>query len=184
MEFVKDAAELRERMALPEQRALLDYWLELRGRARMPARRDILPERIPRWLLPHLGLIDVLPEGCFRYRLIGTAMVAFYGRDYTGLLVEQGKARDYAAALNGLYALCARERAPVHAASRLLYRMGETRLMHRLLLPLSADGERVDMLLFSTMPAHALREAESLRAPHGDEAVAIDPRFEPAVAAA
>lgn len=68
---------------------LLDYWDRCRNGRPMPARADINPAEIPA-LLPYLGLLDVLPTAPrFRHRLIGTAVVAYFGRDATGLFVDE-----------------------------------------------------------------------------------------------
>lgn len=144
---------LRVSIRPPQQKVLLDYWLRIRGDRRMPARADIRPEDIDPRTLPHVGLIDVLDGGeRFRYRLVGTAMNALYGCNYTGQFVDAAKAPGYASALIEEYRRCAR-----HATIRAFdavqcYAGGHRRRVHRLLLPLSSDGAGVDMILFSTVP--------------------------------
>lgn len=176
----------RAAVPLARHREVLDYWLGIRGDRRLPGRQDIRPEEIARPLLSHLGLVDVLPDGRFRFRLIGTALVRFYGRDYTGRIVEDAKAAGYADVLNRLYRLCAERRAVVYSETRSCYRQGFARLMHRLLLPLARDGEAVDMILFSTVPGPVVsgRDLDVLRQAGGDDILAIDPNFHPLVAAA
>jgi hypothetical protein len=73
----------------------LDYWDSKRAGRRMPARRDIEPTEILD-LLPYVVLIDVEREPLdFRYRLVGTAVAARFGHDYTGAhfsaLPQQGR---------------------------------------------------------------------------------------------
>lgn len=181
-----DPAALRPHIVAPELRELLDYWLRIRGGRRLPGRQDVRPEEIPRRLLAHTGLIDVLPGRRFRYRLIGTAMVEFYGRDYTGLVIEEAKSAGYASVLNELYRLCAEAPAVVYSEARSSYRQGAARLMQRLLAPLSRDGEAADMILFSTIPclAPGASERGDLLRLSGDDVVAIERDFEPYVAAA
>lgn len=64
------------------------YWLAKRGNRAMPCHDDILPFEIPR-LLPHLILLERTNEGRFRYRLMGTAVVAAHGFDGTHKLIDE-----------------------------------------------------------------------------------------------
>lgn len=65
---------------------IVDYWQDATGARSMPSRRDIDPLAMPKHLLPHLELIDVIaaPERRFRWRLIGTHVTAAVGQDCTG----------------------------------------------------------------------------------------------------
>lgn len=71
----------------PEVQELHALWQGMRGGRSMPARRDFDPAEA-RSLLPHLMLIDVLPDAPrrrrFRVRLHGTAQVEYQGVDWTG----------------------------------------------------------------------------------------------------
>jgi len=49
----------------------LDYWRRQSDGKAMARRADIDPTDIPK-LLPHVMLVEVLPSGRYRYRLIGT----------------------------------------------------------------------------------------------------------------
>jgi len=82
----------REVVAFPEReeiappvRPLHEYWQETCGGA-LPVPKDkIDPLALPPYLLAHVLLVDVLfdpPD--FRYRLIGTEITRFIGRDSTG----------------------------------------------------------------------------------------------------
>ena len=75
---------------LPRFAELLAYWQRKRGTRHMPRRSDIDP---PVELVRHadsLVLIDVLADAQdFRYRLIGTQVVAGHGRDSTGMTARQ-----------------------------------------------------------------------------------------------
>ena len=53
--------------------AVFDYWRGKSTGLRLPRRRDIDPVDIPK-LLPILMVVEVLPSGRYRYRLIGTEM--------------------------------------------------------------------------------------------------------------
>lgn len=88
----------RAQLIVPEQRQLYDYWLEKAAGRIMPDRQDIRPADIPR-LLPHLSLIEVLPDDSrCRIRLAGTRLRDVYDREITGLYIddlEWGDKRDY-----------------------------------------------------------------------------------------
>jgi hypothetical protein len=56
----------------------------VRGSRSRPERADIDPADIPRLVLPHVVMLDVVAENDFRYRLIGTGITKALGRDLTG----------------------------------------------------------------------------------------------------
>lgn len=134
----------------PALRALFDYWSGRCGGACLPARRDIDPLDIPE-LLPHLMLIDVdsaqAPAPDLRFRLVGTALVRHFGRDTTGLPVEEAyMGRDWEKILSDYRYVISRRR-PCLRHNLGIGRDRKTFDYQRLLLPLAADGESVDMIL-------------------------------------
>lgn len=68
-------------------RDLLTYWRAKRIDGRPPSRADIDPPVEAPDLLPHLMLIDVVPEG-FRLRLVGSELVRRAGVDNTGKTLD------------------------------------------------------------------------------------------------
>lgn len=54
----------------------------------MPSRRDLDPVVEIPTLLPNLQLIEIVGNR-FRFRLIGTELAYAFGRDYTGLFVDE-----------------------------------------------------------------------------------------------
>ena len=124
----------------------LAYWQSKRRGRSVPARSDIDPVEIPA-LLPNIQLIEVVSDGSFRYRLVGTALVDAFGRDYTGGYV--GKLIDTRRAetlIEHHQRVCA-ERKPVFARSRYLTTKDIDLVANRLYLPLSEDGLDVNMIL-------------------------------------
>lgn len=116
----------------------------------MPARADFDPvEMVP--LLPHLFLVDVAEAGDlrrFRYRLIGTAIVTLLGRDSTGKWADDALHGDNAPGIQGLFSLASETRAPVVVKGHLFFISERSwTFVEGLLLPLSANGADVDMLL-------------------------------------
>ncbi len=141
----------------PKIRALLSYWQsKLHGRA-IPARRDIAPYEIPE-LLPHLFLVDVPETGPMVYRLSGTAVVALMGHDVTGRTIGEGMLPEHRDEAIGRYASIAAGARPNFHRRRLKEHTNDFAEVDRLVLPLSEDGVRVNMLLGMT-----IRRAEVAR---------------------
>lgn len=136
----------------PSLQPLLAYWKSRSGDERLPARADIDPLDIPR-LLPFLYLVDVEPQGGgatpyrFRYRLVGTGIVERNGGDPTGHYLEEFENRPFHATILEDYARCASEKRPVAAARRFMDAAGRHWPYQRLVLPLSDNGQDVNMLL-------------------------------------
>jgi len=155
---------MHDTATLPVQatgRAMLEelhrYWDSRRFGRLWPLRRDIDPMAIPR-LLPNVFLADVMPDGRFRYRVFGTALVGLRGgmkpSDPTGKWFDE---------IETVY-----DRDSVQASIRswldaptALYRRESIRLpawpmvsvvVHELRLPLTSDGTRVDMMLSALYP--------------------------------
>lgn len=131
----------------PDLQTLFAYWNALRRGRLMPSRADFDPVRVPK-LLPHIILYNVAPAGGYTVRLVGEAVEAFIGRNTTGsragtLLNDRG----LAAMTEILDAVC-RERAPRFRRGK-IYWVSEKnhRAFEACFLPLSADGETVNIIL-------------------------------------
>jgi hypothetical protein len=128
---------------------LFRHWDAKREDRTMPARRDIDPCEMPVAVLPHVAIIDQV-DGRFRYRLVGTGVARDLGSDLTGGWVgSYTSSPAYAVAVLAVY-----ER--VFASAHPLFTTGEHRTasgtIHsnsRLILPLSNDGENVNMVIFT-----------------------------------
>lgn len=127
---------------------LFRYWEQQRAGRAMPKRSDLDPAGL-RTLLPYLTLIDH-PDGQFRYRLVGTIVAQDLGRDLTGSFVgSYVSPPEYAAALMAIYERVFATACPVFTTGE--YRSA-SRAIHtssRLILPLSDDGESVNMVVFT-----------------------------------
>jgi hypothetical protein len=126
---------------------LYRYWLSKKGRRTAPARAEIWPEEMRRFL-PHLFLVDVIGEPPrFRFRLVGTKVVEACGEDHTGDFIDDARLEARAGERIAEYRIAAAERHPMVRSWDLPTK--DERHLHceRLILPLSADGDRVDMLL-------------------------------------
>ena len=148
MKPVEATPELREFLRKPENAAFLEfyeYWLGKGAGKGMAARADIDPMDIPA-LLANVFLIDVVPgkPRRFRFRLVGTRITELEGEMTNRFLDEfvpgaagTAMARHYEETIQG------------HIYVRhetLHWRKREYVNYDVLLLPLSSDGQSVDML--------------------------------------
>jgi hypothetical protein len=124
------------------------YWEAKRGERKMPARRDLRPEEM-REFLGYLVLVDVEPSTPprFRFRLVGSEIVGAYGRDLTGLYVEDATPISYRNLLMRHYSRAAEVARPILHRVRFMEWTGKTHELIRLILPLSDDNQTVNMLL-------------------------------------
>jgi hypothetical protein len=125
-----------------------DYWCgKTAGRA-MPRRADIDPTEIPK-LLPDVMLVDVLPQGRYRYRLIGTENTQAHGINATGRYVDEVlPGREYKEHVIALYDECVRARRALYSECLFMSRGRRAPERHTkvLFMPLSEDGEAVNMV--------------------------------------
>ncbi|MBX7248653.1 MAG: PAS domain-containing protein [Caulobacteraceae bacterium] len=143
------------------------YWAGLRRGGRLPARADIDPNRFKRHL-PTISLIDVRPNPTrFRVRLAGTGLYGLYGRETTGLELEQVyRSAEDAAYWQGELEKVVADRRPNFGLRSLDAKEAGGLKVLWLRLPLAGDGENVDMLLGYDalvgdlkMPASGIRAA-------------------------
>jgi hypothetical protein len=144
LSYVVDPADLA-----PELHEVKDYWVAKRGNRKLPRRADIDPLEL-RQHLPFISLVEVLDDAKdFRFRLLGTEITDVLQRDNTGKTVREVYATAEPDILNWMievYALATTRACPV-------LRRGTLRVVHKefiafesLHMPLSDDGEHVNML--------------------------------------
>ena len=114
----------------------------------MPRRGDIDPTEIPK-LLPDVMLVDVLPEGRYRYRLIGTENAQAHGMNATGCYLDEVlPGPEYKDHVIALYDECVGARRALY--SECLFMAPQQRAPERhtkvLFMPLAEDGETVNMV--------------------------------------
>jgi hypothetical protein len=125
-----------------------DYWREKSAGRCLPRRADLDPTEIPK-LLADVMLVDVLPSGRYRYRLIGTENTREHGVNASGRYLDEVlPGPDYKNHVIGLYDECVRCRSPLY--SECLFMSPEQRDPERhtkvLFLPLAEDGKTVNMV--------------------------------------
>jgi hypothetical protein len=130
--------------------AFYAYWDGKRGNRGMPARSDIDPLEMVSFL-PGIVLIDVVADARrFVYRLVGTREVAMRGRDPTGKSVAEGFYGASAIASMASYQDVVDRRAPRLERREFTTPEGRYGREQVILLPLSADGMRVTMIIAYT----------------------------------
>lgn len=141
--------DFRSALNDPRLVGFYDYWRSLRGGRRMPARRDVDPLQMPPGVLPDLMLIEVAgPPRRYRYRLVGTHVVEASGEDRTGRYFDEVAYFRVNPAVIRHYDAVADSGRPMHSLEPFTnFRTGGTYEVERLLLPLAADGEHVDMII-------------------------------------
>lgn len=131
----------------PELRALLTYWKSKCGAdGALPSRSRIDPLEL-RGLLPHVYLVDVLPDGNFRIRLLGEVHVAVYGTGLVGRTIGEIFPPEHAAEFYRLYNAVLRRRAPVVNSGQVFWwRNREWLPFEGVHMPLSGDDRTIDMI--------------------------------------
>ncbi|WP_416896545.1 MAG: PAS domain-containing protein [Minwuia sp.] len=123
------------------------YWNELKGDLPGPPRNAIDPADLTS-CLP--GLMLMQPEGTpqrFRHRLAGTAAESVHGRPLTRIYIDEMQPESFARSVHADLTRVVEERTPQLARLSFENREGKPRQFESLRLPLSDDGERIDMIL-------------------------------------
>ena len=138
---------------------LFGYWASLRAAGRLPGRRDIDPGRFKRHL-PTVSLIDVRRDPLeFRIRLAGTGLYGVFGREITGLALEQVHGPAEAAAWRRELTAVAERGRPGVGLTPLAGAEASGLSVMWLRLPLASDGRTVDMILGYDAVIGSLRSA-------------------------
>jgi hypothetical protein len=124
----------------------LSYWERIRGSRAMPRRCDIDPVEIPR-LLPFVMLVDVLENPRdFRFRLVGTEIDAITAVKLRGQRFSETPQLCEGSKVWTDYASVATTRQPLTADVDYVGTDRYVRAVRHCLMPLSEDGERVNMI--------------------------------------
>jgi len=138
-----------ERIRSKSLRNLLGYW-KAKGAhlGRLPARTDLQPdEMLP--FLPFVALITVqAQEPRFQFRLVGTGIVGAFGRETTSRAVDESLFGDNAAEVERFFSIPVQTHGPAYASGEYTVApTGRGLPFETLLVPLSSNGQAVDMLL-------------------------------------
>lgn len=159
--------------ALPvgEISEVFSYWLGKRIGGRVPRKRDINPTEFDPGWLPNLFMYRV-EDGRFRCILVGTRIVEVFGRDETGMFLDQMLPAKHAASRQRLFERAVRDRLPVYYVGPSLNANPRYPRVSRLLLPVSSDNVTADHI-FGIVKFGAANRG-------GQAAPLLDSGFEPA----
>ncbi len=130
-----------------DQKILFDYWTEKKGSRAAPRRSDIDPLDFPK-LLPYIFLYDVHSDPySLTMRLFGTMLVEARGRDCTGETFEQVHEGVEVTDVRKDYDKTALTLTPTIKVGAATWINKDYLKYSRLLLPLSEDGKKANMLL-------------------------------------
>jgi hypothetical protein len=133
----------------PRFQKLATYLAAKAPNGKLPGRQHVDPVEIPR-LLPYLSLVDVVRDAGalrYRFRLIGTDVVAKTAKDVTGKWVEDAFPAEAAAAIIQAYDGVVATRTPHHWANVMAVPGREHIRFERIVFPLASDGKTIDMLI-------------------------------------
>lgn len=125
---------------------LYRYWIDKHRFRPFPSRKDIDPIEF-RFALGRVSLVDVLPYSPrFRYRLVSTAITDRLGYELTNKFTADIRETDIRLYVEDLYGRVLDTRRPLYEKSS---RMFHNQLWQHeaLALPLSTDGQAIDMLM-------------------------------------
>ncbi|MDH3231463.1 MAG: PAS domain-containing protein [Alphaproteobacteria bacterium] len=128
-------------------RRLYEYWGEIRGDRRAPARTDINPTEIPD-LLGYVNIFEVqdTPRD-FRVRLHGTEVARMLGQEITGKWLSDVFSGEDAERCRQAFDICVDEWMPSIVQTSLAFCGKPHAAQTFVALPLSADGRRVDTII-------------------------------------
>lgn len=140
-----------ETVQRPRLRRLLDYWQGKRAHRLMPARADVDPMHFI-WLLGNISLAEAVRDDSgglrYRLRLVGTRAVERFGYDPTGKWIDELPEPEYRERLRLTYDAVVQRRMPLVERLDMLID-DRTHDYEILRLPLSDDGETVNMILLA-----------------------------------
>jgi hypothetical protein len=137
----------------PDLHALFKYWQSKRAGRKMPSRSDLDPAEL-KTLLPSMILVDVLYDAAgkaeFVYRLLGTREVEIRGENPTGKRVADTFFGPSLENVIGCYQTVVDHREPYLDDDYYLRDGDDFADEANIFLPLSNDGEQVNMILVYT----------------------------------
>ncbi|GHD54600.1 hypothetical protein GCM10017083_32310 [Thalassobaculum fulvum] len=135
-------------------RSGLEHWRHLRGDRAMPNRNAVDPSAM-RPLLPYTFLLDALERGTdFRYRLVGTDIVAHTPRDNTGRRLSEIADQGTQQQLTALYASVVAGRTPRFQRIAYRTRMGLRSWYETVVCPLGDPSGAGDVAMLIGWAEH------------------------------
>lgn len=129
-------------------RDAIEYWISIHPSEGLPGRQHFDPVDVPR-LLPFVCLLDVSGDPPqFRVRLMGTQMVAFHEKDFTGYWYHDAFPQFRGSNTEAAMVAAARTGQPRwYGGAPAFSHTTDYKYLECIALPLARDGRNVDMLL-------------------------------------
>lgn len=143
-----------------ELKQIYHYWSEKAGKRAMPSRRDLDPIIDIPQLTSNIWLVDVDHDPVmFRFRLLGEEVIRRYGADFTGKRLDEVDLGSRGEAIRSEYKQVVNSKKPVYSQHQIYIEETQTSLPYeRIVMPLSDDGETVNMLLGGGYPLESMAE--------------------------
>ena len=136
-----------ESVKSPLLREAYALWNGKRGTRRMASRADFDPMEMP-GLLSSIILVDVEDGGArLKIRLSGTKVVEMYGKDFTGMYMDEIDFGDVREKILEEYHLPVSEKRPVFSNHEFRKLNDYHHTIERAIFPLSNDDQTVDKLI-------------------------------------
>ncbi|MDW3207991.1 MAG: PAS domain-containing protein [Alphaproteobacteria bacterium] len=140
--------------------ALYTFWESLRGDRDAPMKGDLDPLAIPRSLLPQIALFDIeWDPDRVKLRLVGTQITTWFGKDCTGLYLDDPAYYPIGQQQLPYFLQVARTLRPHYLTAYAPDNEQKYRNFARLLMPLQGDSGRSETLLagYAMLPFDANR---------------------------
>lgn len=135
--------------AASPHKKFLDHWLALRRDRLMPAYSDFDPIEAP-WALPHIFVLDALPDGDFAYRIAGAVLEDRYNRTLRGARISDIMQPDGAKSILKRWGMVRDMPAGCYVVTNHASKQGGYVTGQRLILPLGDDGQNTNHLVAIT----------------------------------
>ncbi len=133
-----------DRIAEPEIHSVFEYWVRKQRKTDIPLKRDIDPVEISPHALPWLFMFQRESSGRLRCILSGTGIVKIDDTDATGRYLDEIAPPHARESRNRLFSSTLELALPTYYQARSVTPGRASRGFSRLLLPVSATGERAD----------------------------------------
>ena len=124
----------------------LQYWIDLCGNRPIPIWSDVKAEKIPRFVLPHLIVLEILEDNDFYYRLTGTKVDEYMGFTLQGYRLSKAPFRDDKTISQAFHAIV-EAKEPQYSNFALGTKLTDFGKTERVVAPMSNSGTNVDMLI-------------------------------------
>lgn len=140
---------LRHQIILPLQQALYDYWHSLCVGGRLPSREDIDPSEVQEHL-PMMSLTAICNKNAkprYQCRLAGTGFWDLYEDEIQGRYIDELPMGDRCEYWDRVLTQVVKKRRPTVGVTRTGTPFGSHLAQFWIRLPLSSNGEDVDLIL-------------------------------------